>query len=178
MDPDPSPKDLRGALRARRSLLIAALVTVILDVGVKLATVNWLVDETVELGPLTLKLVHNEGVAFGLGQSVPTWALLLLTGGVTVVLAVLAWRGALVPQFAAGMIVAGAACNAVDRAIGGSVVDTFSLSFFPPVFNVADAALDVGLVIVFVAMLLPERSTTPDQPSGDSELDDPIRGGR
>ncbi|MHB1139246.1 MAG: signal peptidase II [Microthrixaceae bacterium] len=197
MDADTPSHDLRSALRARRSLIIAAVITVVLDVGVKLATVNWLVDDPVELGPLTLKLVHNEGVAFGLGQSVPTWGLLLLTGGVTVVLAVLAWRGVLLPQFAAGMIVAGAACNAIDRAIGGSVVDTFALSFFPPVFNVADAALDVGLVIVFIAMLFPERSTpdpVPDEAGpneagpneagpddagrGDSELDDPVRGGR
>lgn len=200
VDAETTPHDLRSALRARRSLIIAAVVTVVLDVAVKIATVNWLVDDTVEIGPLTLKLVHNFGVAFGLGGSVPTWALLLLTGAVTVVLAVLAWRGVLIPQFAAGMIVAGAACNAIDRAIGGSVIDTFALSFFPPVFNVADAALDIGLVIVFVAMLLPQKDaaapagTSPtdasptehrrsegphDDPDGSagSELDDPVRRG-
>jgi signal peptidase II len=146
-----------AALRARRSLLIAAAITVVLDVAVKLATVRWLSDSTVDLGPLTLRLVHNEGVAFGLGDQVPTVLLLAVTAGVTIVLGVLAWRGALVPQFAAGMIVAGAACNAIDRAIGGSVIDTFSLSFFPPVFNVADVALDVGLVIILIAMLLPQN---------------------
>jgi signal peptidase II len=162
---------LGSALRARRSLLIAALVTVVLDVAVKFATVNWLATNPVEIGPLTLKLVHNYGVAFGLGGSVPTWALLLVTGGVTVLLGVMAWRGVLIPQFAAGMIVAGAACNAVDRAIGGSVIDTFSLTFFPPVFNVADAALDIGLVIVIVAMFFPQREDelSPDAgPTADS----------
>jgi len=157
----PADSSFGAALRARRSLLIAAVVTVVLDVAVKFATVRWLADSTVDLGPLTLRLVHNEGVAFGLGQQFPTALLLALTGAVTVVLGVLAWRGVLIPQFAAGMIVAGAACNAIDRAIGGSVIDTFSLSFFPPVFNVADVALDVGLVIILIAMFLPQR-TAPD----------------
>ena len=160
-----TPHGLGGALRARRSLLIAALVTVVLDVAVKIWTVNQLATDSVQLGPLTLKLVHNYGVAFGLGGSVPSWARLLVTGGVTVLLGVMAWRGVLIPQFAAGMIVAGAACNAVDRAIGGSVIDTFSLTFFPPVFNVADAALDIGLVIVIVAMFFPQRD---DDPSADA----------
>src|SRR4051812_2087257 len=113
-------------MRSRLPLLIAVTVTALLDLAVKLATVAWLATP-VDLGPLTLRYVHNEGVAFSLGRHVPTPLLLLLTGTVTVVLAVLAWRGVLAPQVAAGMIVAGAACNTIDRAIGGSVIDTFAV---------------------------------------------------
>lgn len=142
-------------MRSRLPLIITVVVTALLDLGVKLATVAWL-STPVDLGPLTLRYLHNDGVAFSLGRQVPTPVLILITSVITVVLAVLAWRGVLAPQVAAGMIVAGAACNTIDRAIGGTVIDTFAVGSFP-VFNVADAALDIGLVIVLVAMLLPDR---------------------
>lgn len=151
-------------MRTRIPLLAAIAVTALLDLGVKLATVAWF-STPVDLGPLTLRYVHNEGVAFSLGRTVPTPLLILLTSAVTVLLAVLAWRGVLAPQVAAGMIVAGAACNTIDRAIGGSVIDTFAVGGFA-VFNVADAALDVGLVIVLVYMLWPDRDRVASPEEG------------
>lgn len=152
-------------LRAHRALLIAGAITVVIDAATKIATVAWL-DEPVSVGPITLRLVYNPGVAFGLGDRLPTWALLALTAAVTALLAVMAWRGTLAPPVAAGMIVAGAGSNVVNRAIGGTVIDTFDLGWWP-VFNAADAALCIGLLIVVIASLRSTSTALENVPEED-----------
>lgn len=50
------------------------------------------------------------------------------------------------------LIIAGGIGNGIDRVLFGQVTDMFSFSIFPPVFNLADAAVTIGcaLLIVYV----------------------------
>lgn len=52
----------------RQTFLVAALSAVSVDLGTKLLAVSTLSAKTIDLGLVELRLVHNEGVSFGLGR--------------------------------------------------------------------------------------------------------------
>lgn len=113
-------------------------------------------------GLMHLEHVQNHGAAWGVlsGQK---WLLILFT---LVVIGVIvrsardvATRGALA-ALGFGLILGGAAGNLIDRIVFGHVTDFFDLdtSFRAlqtfPVFNVADSALSVGVVLMLLSLLL------------------------
>ncbi len=110
---------------------------------------------SVELvGSLRLRLVFNRGTAFGLGSR---FAPLIALLGVVVV-AVLARAGGTLQRpwarIGLGLMLGGAVGNLADRllragggALGGAVVDFIDLQWWP-VFNLADAAITVGAVLL------------------------------
>ncbi len=114
-------------------------------------------------GPLRLTLVMNRGVSFGLLQghgSLVRWMLVTFQFAVVAFLAV--WvRRAERPMsgLAIGLIMGGATGNVVDRLRFGSVVDFLDVQrlFFPWVFNLADSAISVGVVLLLAEHLLPPR---------------------
>ena len=130
---------------ARPALVgLVAAVAMATDLLTKVIGSAVLAGRPVDLpGPLDLRLVHNTGVAFGVGSALPPGAMVALTAAVAVVMAVLAARGALGSPLAAGLVVGGALANVVDRLVGGSVVDVFDLGWWPT-FNVADVCITVG----------------------------------
>jgi len=108
-------------------------------------------DRVVEVGSvLTLRLGHNPGVAFGLGNRLPGALVIALTAVVTVVVAVSAAKGAFGPPAAAGLVLGGAVANLGDRLVGGTVVDFLDLGWWPS-FNVADIAITSGVALVLLA---------------------------
>lgn len=137
---------------ARAVVGVAALVAVIDWATKALATVT-LEDAPIEIGSLiTLRLSHNPGVAFGLGDRVPGPVLIALTATVTAFLAVAALRGMFPSRVAAGLVLGGAVANLFDRIIGGTVVDFLDLGWWPS-FNAADVALSVGCGLLVLASL-------------------------
>ena len=111
--------------------------------------------------------VENRGISLGIAQAqndTHRWILVALTAAIAVGVA---WwirkeeqRG---DQLALAMILGGALGNIVDRTRYGYVVDFLDLHFgtFRPfyVFNVADAAISIGVVILLLrAFLIRERS--------------------
>lgn len=128
-----------------------------LDWGTKALATVALENDPVEIGSLiTLRLSHNPGVAFGLGDRLPGPALIALTATVTAVLAVTAIRGVFPSQVAAGLVLGGAVANLVDRVIGGTVVDFLDLGWWPS-FNLADAVLCVGCGLLVLQSFRAER---------------------
>jgi signal peptidase II len=148
---------------ARRTLVVTAVVTLVIDLASK-AWASARLDRPVEIGgSLSLQLGHNPGVAFGVGQSLPVWVLLMFTGLLCAGIAVAGWRGALVPPVAVGLILGGAVGNLLDRLTGGSVVDMIHLTWWPT-FNLADVAICTGAALVVVFALLPaQRIPTPHE---------------
>lgn len=57
------------------------------------------------------------------------------------------------------MIVAGGIGNLIDRIFIGSVTDMFDLSFFPPIFNLADISITIGCILLIIFIIF-----------GDSEI--------
>ena len=131
-------------------LLVVSGLVVLADWATKgLATVT-LDDRSIDLGSvMTLRLSHNEGVAFGMGDRLSGPVVIGLTAAVTVALAVAALRGAFPSPVAAGLVLGGAVANLGDRILGGSVVDFLDLGWWPS-FNLADTALVIGCLLLVV----------------------------
>jgi len=146
----------------------AALVAVALDQASKYWVVNVLdLPDRFQyhLSQIfNLTMVWNDGVSYGLLKAqggLGRWALALFSFGVAAGLAVWIWRSVRVlPAAGVGLIMGGAIGNALDRVRIGRVVDFLDFSgthVFPWVFNVADSAITVGVVLLLLDGLLGER---------------------
>ena len=117
----------------------------------------------IELLPIfNLTWVENNGISLGLlNATTPTgrWMLIVMTAAIAIGVA---WwivreekRG---DQLALALVLGGALGNIVDRVRHGYVVDFADLHFgaFRPflVFNVADAAISIGVVILLLRAFL------------------------
>ena len=114
-----------------------------------------------------LTLVANRGVSFGFLRADSPIGRWTLVAAALAVVAMLIWwvRKADRPLFAVaiGLVIGGAlGNNAIDRARIGWVIDFLDFSglgFFPWVFNVADSAITVGVVLLLIDNLLAARKT-------------------
>jgi signal peptidase II len=109
---------------------------------------------------LNLTLQWNRGISFSLfsRDSAPAQtALLAFTCAAIVLLSIwLSRTRTVLPAVALGLIVGGAAGNALDRFVHGAVVDYLDLHAFGRhffVFNAADAAINVGVALLIVDLL-------------------------
>ena len=116
----------------------------------------------------SLTLVHNYGVSLGMltaESSAMRWGLVALTGGISVFVGSWLWRESnRTDVLGLGLILGGAVGNLLDRIRFGHVVDYADLHFgeFRPflVFNVADAAITIGVLILLArALLVRDRKT-------------------
>lgn len=117
-------------------------------------------------------MVWNRGVSFGMfnsGEEVTRWVLTALAIGVSIALVV--WLSRVrsrLPAVAIGLVVGGALGNALDRVIRGAVADFFDFhvaGWSWPAFNIADAAITVGvLLLVLDAIRTPRSSGTKGKP--------------
>jgi signal peptidase II len=151
--------------RAVAVLVTITVVGIVLDQVTKL-----LVLEVLEPGrfvPLLgdaigWQLVFNPGAAFGL--PVPTPAFLAVSILVVVIVVrSLPHTTSLLQVSAYGLLLAGAFGNLIDRVVyaedgflSGEVVDFVAWGSFPR-FNVADASITVGFVLLVLALLLEDR---------------------
>ena len=110
--------------------------------------------------PLQFTRIWNNGISFGLFQAshdLVRWGLVAFSIGVAVLLA--GWARTQVRALgglALGLIIGGAIGNAIDRARFGAVVDFVDvqrLGFFPWIFNVADAGITVGVILLLADSL-------------------------
>jgi len=117
-------------------------------------------------GIFDLTMVWNRGVSFGLGQSegIMRWVLVALTVAIAVGFAIWLFRAQRkLTAIALALVVGGAIGNVIDRIVFGAVVDFLDFSgiwepyFFNYIFNVADAAISVGAVLLFVDQFLMMR---------------------
>lgn len=143
------------------ALGLAAVVSVV-DQGIKsIVESSMRIGESVTLIPgfLNLTYIKNDGGAFGiLGGS----QLLLLIGSAVAVVVVLWLLLAGDPSRTAatgcGLILGGAAGNLFDRLSSGEVTDYVHFSFWY-IFNVADAAIVLGVVLLLLSTFrAPEKS--------------------
>lgn len=121
-------------------------------------------------GLLSLTLVLNPGLAFGLLGGIPPawrWVVAALSLVALAVLARVALRvlptGGWPGRLAIGLIFGGAVGNLIDRARFGAVVDFVDVhwrGWHWPAFNVADSAITVGVALLALR-LMTDRSTSP-----------------
>ena len=115
-------------------------------------------EVTVISGWLWFRLTSNSGASLGLltGHNLVFLVASIL---VVVAVAVVVIRGApgTVAAAALGAVAGGASSNLIDRVRLGSVIDFIEVHLWPTDFNLADAAIRLG-VLVFVLTLLFGRS--------------------
>jgi len=99
--------------------------------------------------------VRNSGAAFGFAPVGP-WFFLVAALAVSVGLIIYVVRepGDLSADAVLGLILGGALGNAFDRIINGGGVTDFINFHFWPVFNVADSAVSIGVVLLIVGYFL------------------------
>src|SRR4051812_39091158 len=127
-------------------------------------------DEHYFLPIFSFTLTHNEGISLGLLNAtnpVGRWMLVALTAAIAVAVAV--WIGReknRIDQIALGLVLGGALGNILDRVRHGYVTDFLDLHFgdFRPflVFNVGDAAISIGVVILLLHAFL-TRKERPEE---------------
>ena len=115
-------------------------------------------DEVHVAGPLSIHHVQNSGIAFGLFASATPIVTMLTAIAVGWMLYFFARSGARHPVLpvALGLLIGGSASNLIDRVRLGHVTDFIDLSFWPA-FNLADAFIVFGVVILLVALLAADR---------------------
>jgi signal peptidase II len=121
-------------------------------------------------GILGLTYSRNHDVAFNLLRWLPAdarTATALLAGLVATGLLLLFWwqrrHASLLEHGAFALVLSGAAGNLIDRSVRGYVVDFIHLSHWP-VFNVADALIVAGAVLLLGSAA--RRSSEPPSPAG------------
>ena len=157
--------------------------------GFGVALLVFLLDQAVKwfvTGPLNLREVgqvyllpffqftytENYGISLGLfnaHNALGRWMLVLMTSAIAIGVAIWIVREKLrADQVALGLVLGGALGNILDRTRHGYVVDFADLHFgdFRPffIFNVADAAISIG-----VAILLLRAFLTKERPKENAE---------
>jgi signal peptidase II len=136
-----------------------ALVVVVADRVTTTLVEHHLHGVTHIWGPFGLALQFNSGLAFSLFTGRSTLVTVVLAVGV-VVLAFLVGRARTMAQAAGGgLVLGGGLGNLSERIVSGHhglVADFITLSHWPT-FNVADACITVGVVVLAASVLLDRR---------------------
>ncbi len=149
--------------QAAIALAVVAIITVVLDQLSK-----WYMLDVVGIasrppisltGFFQLVMVWNQGVSFGMlthDASYMRWFLIAIAVVICAVMVRLGLRSTLrLERLGYGMVIGGAIGNVIDRVRFGAVADFFHFhvgSFSYPAFNVADAAICVGVGILLWMM--------------------------
>jgi signal peptidase II len=139
-----------------RPWALAALVTAVV-VGLDQLT-KQLVRESIARGEerrllpgVQLVDTRNHGVAFGFLTGSQTVVTILIGVALAVLLGFFARNARMrLIWLPTGMLLGGALGNVLDRLRGGSVTDFVKLPLGWPPFNLADAAITIGIVLLFL----------------------------
>ena len=161
--------------------------------GLGLAGLVFIADQFIKwlmIGPLQLHLVRqiyllpffnltwteNYGVSLGLltaDSDAMRWGLVGLTGAIAVFVAIWLLREKKLGDIVAlALVLGGALGNIVDRSTVGFVVDYADLHFgeWRPflIFNLADAAITIGVLIILARSFLSREKREPEQAQAES----------
>lgn len=107
---------------------------------------------------------RNAGAAWGIlqGQMWLFYVITLIVIGAIIYYLQKAARGKWLLGVSLGLMLGGAIGNFLDRLIRKQVVDfihTYIFGYNFPVFNIADSALCIGVILLMISMLRDERET-------------------
>ena len=147
--------------------LLAAVTIVVSDQLTK-----WLIRDLVLDSVWRIKVtdffniveVWNRGVSFGFFANDSPWTPHLLSALAIAITAILVfWLRKAETRFVAiaiGIVIGGAVGNVIDRIIWGHVFDFLDFhiaGYHWPAFNVADAAISIGVILILVAGFIAKR---------------------
>ncbi len=150
----------------RQFALGLAAVILVLDQMTKWIMVQALTSagHAIEVtGFFNLVLVYNRGVSFGFLGTVPAWVLIVVSLVIVVGLVIWLWRQSRrLPSIGIGLVVGGALGNVIDRLHAPGVIDFLDVHVYGyhwPAFNVADAAITIGIGLILFDSLFLDRDS-------------------
>ncbi|GHE39934.1 hypothetical protein GCM10018771_20680 [Streptomyces cellulosae] len=152
-----------SATRRRTALAAGAAALAGADLALKTWAQDTLADAPIGPASAQLRLAFNPGVAFSMGDTLPSWVVVAFTALITIGVGVFAWRTAPKSKAAGAalaFILAGAAANLIDRAGDGVVTDYLHTGWWPT-FNLADVFIVCGGIAVVA--LSWRRPPTPEE---------------
>ena len=149
-----------------------ATIVVALDQASKLAAEHYLAYlQPVPVLPfLSLTLSYNPGAAFSFLGDASGWQRWLFTGFALVVSVVLiVWLRRLPARerwmnWGLSLLLGGAIGNVIDRIVYGHVIDFIHVHYdrwHYPIFNVADSAITVGVVMILIHAFWLDKRAAP-----------------
>jgi signal peptidase II len=155
----PSPVRTSRVLQGRLLFSVVAVAVFIADrISKRMVVANVpLGTEKPALPHVWITNTQNPGAAFGVAQEATAF---FLIASVVVAIGLIFYvartpvgifSGALL-----GLILGGTVGNGYDRLLHGTVTDFIALHFWP-VFNVADSAISVGVVLLLIGYVLRQR---------------------
>jgi len=155
---------------------LVAVVVVTLDQSTKCLIVNrLLLHQSIPVfkGCLNLVYVHNTGVAFGFFNGPNNFPKTLFFSAVTLISVCVIFyflynavrTRDVFQSILLGMICGGAVGNLIDRFRLGAVIDFIDVyykQYHWPAFNVADAAISVGIILLILQLLLKEAGESKE----------------
>jgi signal peptidase II len=156
---------------------LIALLVVVADVASKLWALASLTEgTTVQFIPgfIQLTLTTNTGGAFGILRQYKELMMIL---PICICLGIIYWivrrtrsgsQFSRWEQIAYGLVLGGAAGNISERLWRGHVTDFLDFAFMDfPIFNVADALIDVGVAIIIIHSVVSGQSKPSEQASAN-----------
>lgn len=151
-------------------VFLISIIVVVLDQVTKLAvrySFEYGVPHNIIGDWVRLTYIENPGMAFGIqvgGQ--PFFTVFAVIATVIIFVYILKARDEKMSvRSALGMILGGAIGNLIDRFLYGKVVDFVDIGFGTirwPIFNVADSAVTVGMMILIVFVVYDKSSKQTD----------------
>ena len=157
---------------AKPAVVCAGIV--ILDQLTKIAVQQWMtLHQSYPLLGYVVQVtyIRNPGAAFGIMLG-GRWLYLVLS---IIACAVLVYYLVKLPsierrgRYAMMIVLAGAVGNLIDRALYGEVTDFIDIgvgAYRWPVFNVADSAVTIGIILIFTRLPAINRILKDEAPSG------------
>ncbi len=147
-----------------RWLWLSALVVVADQASKQFIAASMSLYDSIPVVPfLRLTYVHNTGAAFSFLSDAGGWQRWLFAGLAIVIGAIIAvWLGRLEQRqkllaVSLALILGGAVGNLIDRLVYGYVIDFIDVYYQAwhwPAFNVADAAISIGVALMLLDSLL------------------------
>ena len=160
--------------RYARHWLLLSVVVVVADQFTKwLAQASLIPYQPVPVIPMfNLTLAYNTGAAFSMLSDASGWQRWFFVSLAIVVVIVLfswVWRMRADERLHAisiTLILGGALGNLIDRLLHGYVVDFLDVyygSYHWPIFNIADSAITVGVVVLIIDMFINQKNETVNE---------------
>jgi signal peptidase II len=146
---------VRANARLRLLAFALALAVVVADRVITTVVEHHLHGVVHVWGPFGLALQFNSGLAFSLFTGRATLVTVLLAAGVVILGVLVARVRTMTLAIGGGLVLGGGVGNLSERVVSGHhglVADYITLSHWPT-FNVADACITVGIVIVVASLL-------------------------
>lgn len=147
-----------------RWLWLSALIVVADQASKQFIAASMSLYDSIPVVPfLRLTYVHNTGAAFSFLSDAGGWQRWLFAGLAIVIGAIIAvWLGRLEQRqkllaVSLALILGGAVGNLIDRLVYGYVIDFIDVYYQAwhwPAFNVADAAISIGVALMLLDSLL------------------------